>query len=623
MHKLGDLHLVNWYRVILDEAQAIKNNSARTSLACQNLKSVYRWCLTGTPLLNRLEELFPYLRFLKANYSMDWQTFQKYFCDPNAADSYNRISTLLSYTMMRRTMKTTILNRPIITLPPPHPEIQYIQFSPEEQLIYRITENRFRANLNAFFRHGEARRNYSIFMVQLLRLRQCTSHPFMLERTIKESWTLEDVAELKSRLSRLRRDSNSNSNPNRPFYEQCKVWVEDAELRRKAAERGKEDNIGEMGISEDFEELPFGQGDFGYQFSMQGALKTLSEKELFKRVTCSMCADMPVEAMKTDCGHIFCKDCIESYIHTAASGIADDYLSCPSCDRLFDNITPVHPPSENQDPSNSSSSHTGTPSKSRKYRETHKGTKGKDASGFEPHTYHSEWLEMSDNFPEDFPLTASAKTTVLKALLLRGFTEAPFDKVVIYVQFRQLARIVGRICHSENWPFLYLTGDRVLEDRTKVIHRFRDDKNIKILIAGLKCGGLGLNFPWANRCISLDLWWNHAVEQQAFGRIFRIGQNKHTYMTRIVVKNSVDMRLLTMQLHKLTNLEKAIKEDDDEEGEGCRRGGKVLGLRELANLFGFLREDGDGAILSVEADYDDVSHDGNRSLPVEDTSFLT
>lgn len=92
-------------------------------------------------------------------------------------------------------------------------------------------------------------------------------------------------------------------------------------------------------------------------------------------------------------------------------------------------------------------------------------------------------------------------------------------------------------------------------------------------------------------------------------------------MTRLVVKNSVDMRLLTMQLHKLTNIEKAIKEDG-EEGEGDRRGGKVLGLRELANLFGFLREDGDGAILSVEADYDDVI-DGNHSLPVEDSSFLS
>lgn len=65
-----------------------------------------------------------------------------------------------------------------------------------------------------------------------------------------------------------------------------------------------------------------------------------------------------------------------------------------------------------------------------------------------------------------------------------------------------------------------------------------------------------LNFPWANRCISLDLWWNHAVEQQAFGRIFRIGQKKETHMTRIVVRNSVDMRMLNMQLSKLQNLEK-------------------------------------------------------------------
>jgi SNF2 family DNA or RNA helicase len=54
--QLGDLHKVFWYRVVLDEAHAIKNHIGRTSLACQNLRSVYRWCLTGTPLLNRVEE---------------------------------------------------------------------------------------------------------------------------------------------------------------------------------------------------------------------------------------------------------------------------------------------------------------------------------------------------------------------------------------------------------------------------------------------------------------------------------------------------------------------------------------------------------------------------------------
>jgi hypothetical protein len=69
---------------------------------------------------------------------MDWKTFQRHFCDPDADDCQMRIATLLSYTMMRRTMKTTILNRPIITLPRPHPTVKYIDFSAEEKIIYRI-----------------------------------------------------------------------------------------------------------------------------------------------------------------------------------------------------------------------------------------------------------------------------------------------------------------------------------------------------------------------------------------------------------------------------------------------------------------------------------------------------
>jgi len=69
---------------------------------------------------------------------MDWKTFQNYFCDPEAEDCNIRIATLLSYTMMRRTMSTTILNRPIITLPKPTPKIHYVNFSAEERIIYRI-----------------------------------------------------------------------------------------------------------------------------------------------------------------------------------------------------------------------------------------------------------------------------------------------------------------------------------------------------------------------------------------------------------------------------------------------------------------------------------------------------
>jgi hypothetical protein len=114
-----------------------------------------------------------------------------------------------------------------------------------------------------------------------------------------------------------------------------------------------------------------------------------------------------------------------------------------------------------------------------------------------------------------------------------------------------------------------------------------------------------LNFPFANRCISLDLWWNHGVEQQAFGRIFRMGQKKETYMTRLVVRNSVDMRLLGMQEWKLKACEKAIDENgEDGEGGKTKGEGGTLNLTQLSRLFGFLRTDEDDNVRIVP-DYDD------------------
>jgi len=69
-------------------------------------------------------------------------------------------------------------------------------------------------------------------------------------------------------------------------------WVEQSEAARQAArERGEEEVI-----------LPFGQGDYGHSFSIEKALSSLSEKELFKRTTCSLCSDLPEKALKTDVG---------------------------------------------------------------------------------------------------------------------------------------------------------------------------------------------------------------------------------------------------------------------------------------------------------------------------------
>ena len=67
-------------------------------------------------------------------------------------------------------------------------------------------------------------------------------------------------------------------------------------------------------------------------------------------------------------------------------------------------------------------------SKSRKRKARHaSGGKGADALGFEPKVVGSTWVDKSDD--DSFPLIPSAKTAALKAILLKGFREAPTDKV--------------------------------------------------------------------------------------------------------------------------------------------------------------------------------------------------
>jgi hypothetical protein len=84
------------------------------------------------------------------------------------------------------------------------------------------------------------------------------------------------------------------------------------------------------------------------------------------------------------------------------------------------------------------------------------------------------------------------------------------------------------------------------------------------------------------------------VEQQAFGRIFRIGQTKETYVTRFVAKNTVDMRILDMQKEKIDEIDKALPETG--------KPATPLTIEEIASLFGRLVKDGDG-VTQVESDY--------------------
>jgi SNF2 family DNA or RNA helicase len=76
------LGMVQWYGVILDEAQNIKNPSAKQTRAVRNLPAGFRLALTGTPVENRLSELWSIMQFLNPDFLGSQQSFQNQFAIP-------------------------------------------------------------------------------------------------------------------------------------------------------------------------------------------------------------------------------------------------------------------------------------------------------------------------------------------------------------------------------------------------------------------------------------------------------------------------------------------------------------------------------------------------------------
>ena len=114
--------------------------------------------------------------------------------------------------------------------------------------------------------------------------------------------------------------------------------------------------------------------------------------------------------------------------------------------------------------------------------------------------------------------------------------------------------------------------------RDKAIASFgKSDGKIRVMIASLKCGGIGLNLTMASRVICVDLWFNSCVEQQAFCRVFRIGQKEETFITRFVVNDTVDDRLEQMQKYK----EKIVGAAIDDRSVLSK-----LSVQEVMRLFG-------------------------------------
>ncbi len=120
-------------------------------------------------------------------------------------------------------------------------------------------------------------------------------------------------------------------------------------------------------------------------------------------------------------------------------------------------------------------------------------------------------------------------------------------RILVFSQFTSMLALLEEDLKKNEIAYFKLTGSTSKEDRMKMVHAFNDEKKCDVFLISLKAGGTGLNLTGADMVIHYDPWWNMAAQNQATDRAHRIGQTRRVTVIRMIVKDTIEEKILHLQ----------------------------------------------------------------------------
>jgi DNA repair protein RAD5 len=524
----GGLFSLEYWRIILDEAHMIKNRQSKTAKACYELAAKHRWVLTGTPIVNRLEDLFSLVRFLRVepwnNFSF-WKTFITVpFEKGDFVRALDVVQTVLEPIVLRRTkdMKTPD-GEALVPLPPKTVTIEQVKLSDPEREVYELIFARAKRAFSANMEAGTLMKSYTTIFAQILRLRQSCCHP-MLTRNKQIVADEEDAAVAADIANGLADDMDLN-----------------ALLERFQADEGEQD-----------------ASKFGAH-----VLKQIQEET---DMECPICSEEPMEEQAvTGCWHSACKKCLLDYIeHQSSKGDLPRCFNCREPITARDVFEVIRHEDDDHDAPSRSNAVLGA-ALARAFTMSQDESEDLYGSSSERQTKPTDnhaLLSKQGLDPTPQPkkkepkitlrrvnTLSSAKITSLLKQLKSLRKSDPLLKTVIFSQFTSFLDILGPALAAANIDCLRFDGSMSQKERARVLAEFAERPKFTVLFLSLRAGGVGLNLTCAKRVFMMDPWWSFAVEAQAIDRVHRMGQTEEVHVTRFVVEGSIEEKMLKVNLN--------------------------------------------------------------------------
>ena len=146
--------------------------------------------------------------------------------------------------------------------------------------------------------------------------------------------------------------------------------------------------------------------------------------------------------------------------------------------------------------------------------------------------------------------------------LLRELQENIGDhKVLVFSQFLGMLSLIRQSLTENEIRYQYFDGSYTAQQRENAIRDFQDNPDCRVFLISLKAGGMGLNLTAADYVYLIDPWWNPAVEQQAIDRTHRIGQTQNIFAYRMICKDTVEEKIMTLKERKNLLVKDIISDD--------------------------------------------------------------